>query len=31
MPVQIQHYRDMGAFAYGVVAQMTPLIRPGAL
>jgi glyoxylase-like metal-dependent hydrolase (beta-lactamase superfamily II) len=27
MPVQIQHYRDMGAFAYGVVAQMTPLIR----
>jgi glyoxylase-like metal-dependent hydrolase (beta-lactamase superfamily II) len=27
MSVQIQHYRDMGAFAYGAVAQMTPLIR----
>lgn len=27
MPVQIEHYRDMGAFAYGVVDQMTPLIR----
>jgi glyoxylase-like metal-dependent hydrolase (beta-lactamase superfamily II) len=27
MPVQIEHYRDMGEFEYGVVAQMTPLIR----
>jgi glyoxylase-like metal-dependent hydrolase (beta-lactamase superfamily II) len=27
MPVQIQHYRDLGEFAYGVVRQMTPLIR----
>jgi glyoxylase-like metal-dependent hydrolase (beta-lactamase superfamily II) len=27
MPVKIQHYRDMGEFAYGAVAQMTPLIR----
>lgn len=27
MPVQIQHYRDMGAFEYGAVSQMTPLIR----
>lgn len=27
MPVQIEHYRDMGAFEYGVVDQMTPLIR----
>lgn len=27
MAVKIQHYRDMGAFAYGAVAQMTPLIR----
>jgi glyoxylase-like metal-dependent hydrolase (beta-lactamase superfamily II) len=27
MPVKIQHYRDMGEFAYGAVAHMTPLIR----
>jgi len=27
MPVQIKHYRDMGGFGYGTVAQMTPLIR----
>jgi glyoxylase-like metal-dependent hydrolase (beta-lactamase superfamily II) len=27
MLVQIKHYRDMGEFGYGVVAQMTPLIR----
>jgi len=27
MPVQIKHYRDMEAFSYGLVAQMTPLIR----
>jgi glyoxylase-like metal-dependent hydrolase (beta-lactamase superfamily II) len=27
MPVKIEHYRDMGAFAYGVVDQVTPLIR----
>ncbi|MGQ4808444.1 Hydroxyacylglutathione hydrolase [Candidatus Entotheonellaceae bacterium PAL068K] len=27
MPVQIEHYRDMGEFEYGVVDHMTPLIR----
>ena len=27
MAVQIEHYRDMGAFDYGAVMQMTPLIR----
>ena len=27
MPVKIEHYRDMGDFEYGAVAQMTPLIR----
>ena len=25
--MQIEHYRDMGAFDYGAVMQMTPLIR----
>ena len=27
MAVQIEHYRDMGAFDYGAVIRMTPLIR----
>ena len=27
MTVQIEHYRDMGAFDYGAVMRMTPLIR----
>lgn len=27
MAVQIEHYRDMGAFDYGSVMRMTPLIR----
>ena len=27
MPAKIQHYREMSEFAYGVVDQMTPLIR----
>lgn len=27
MAVQIEHYRDMGAFDYGAVMRMTPLIR----
>lgn len=27
MAVKIEHYRDMGEFTYGAVAQMTPLIR----
>lgn len=27
MAVQIEHYRDMGEFDYGVVTQVTPLIR----
>jgi glyoxylase-like metal-dependent hydrolase (beta-lactamase superfamily II) len=27
MAVKIEHYRDMGKFEYGVVDQMTPLIR----
>jgi glyoxylase-like metal-dependent hydrolase (beta-lactamase superfamily II) len=27
MPVKIEHYRDMGEFEYGAVAQMTPMIR----
>lgn len=27
MAVQIEHYRDMGAFDYGAVMPMTPLIR----
>lgn len=27
MPVHIKHYRDMGEFGYGTVAQVTPLIR----
>ncbi len=27
MPVKIEHYREMGEFEYGGVAQMTPLIR----
>jgi glyoxylase-like metal-dependent hydrolase (beta-lactamase superfamily II) len=27
MPVQIEHYREMGEFEYGAVVQMTPMIR----
>lgn len=27
MPVKIEHYRDMGAFEYGTVMQVTPMIR----
>ncbi len=27
MPVQIEHYRDMGEFDYGEVIQVSPLIR----
>ena len=27
MPVQIEHYRDMGEFEYGDVVQVSPLIR----
>ncbi len=27
MAVKIEHYRDMGDFTYGAVAQMTPMIR----
>jgi glyoxylase-like metal-dependent hydrolase (beta-lactamase superfamily II) len=27
MPVKIEHYREMGEFAYGAVVHMTPMIR----
>jgi len=27
MPVKIEHYREMGAFEYGIVMQVTPMIR----